>query len=381
MVVRILLVDDEENILQGYHRVLRNTFEVDLALGGAQALQALERAAYAVIVADMRMPGMSGLELLAEARFRFPDTTRIMLTGNSDQKTAMDAVNQGHVFRFLTKPCPAEELELAIRGGVRQNQLVVAERELLEQTLTGAVTVFSELLAGVDPVMFSRSQVVRERAVQLAHDLSCEEVWAVGIAALLGPLGRLALPIEALKATHGPAEVAALLATLPEVAARLLQPIPRLEGVARMIRYQAKGYDGSGLPLDDTQGEAIPLGARILKVLWDFAELEHARRSRAVAMEELLLHPRAYDPKVLEALAALLAASQPAPVARERRLRDLRAGMTLASDIRSGDGVLILPAGLRLGPGHLELLSGLARPLALLEPVSVLSAEGAAHEA
>jgi response regulator RpfG family c-di-GMP phosphodiesterase len=381
MATRILLVDDEENILHGYHRVLRQVFDLDVALGGPQALQALEQhGPYAVIVADMRMPGMSGLELLAQASFRFPDTTRIMLTGNSDQKTATDAVNRGQVFRFLTKPCPTEELELAIRAGLRQHQLLIVEKELLEQTLTGAIAVLCELLASVDPVLFSRSQVVRERGARLAQMLGCEEVWAVEMAALLAPIGRIALPTAAVQSPGNRAVVSALLTAVPEVAARLLQPIPRLGGVARIIRYQAKGYDGSGTPTDDIQGEAIPLESRILRVLWDFSELDGARRSPIVALEELRLKPKPYDPKVLEALGDLLTLAPPAPQSHEVRLRELQSGMTLASDIQTEDGGLVLPTGLRLGPGHLELLTSLGRLLDLKEPLSVLLPAGDPHE-
>ena len=382
MVTRVLLVDDEENILHGYHRVLRHVFELDVALGGAQALQAMERhGPYAVVVADMRMPGMSGLELLAEAHARFPDTTRIMLTGNADQKTAMDAVNRGQVFRFLTKPCPAEELELAIRAGLRQHQLVVAEKELLEQTLTGAITVLSELLASVDPILFSRSQVVRERGARLARMLGCEEVWAVEMAALLAPIGRITMLTRAVQASGNRAVMDTLLAAVPELGARLLQPIPRLEGVAHIIRYQAKGYDGSGTPADGVQGELLPLGSRILKVLWDFSELDSSRRSHAVTLEEMRLRPKPYDPRVLEALGDLFEFAPPTPLAHSLRLRDLRAGMILASDIQTEDGGLVLPTGLRLGPGHLELLASLASLMELREPVSILLPDGDSQEA
>jgi response regulator RpfG family c-di-GMP phosphodiesterase len=378
----ILLVDDEANVLQGYQRVMKKSFDLEVALGGPEALAVLERCGpFAVLVADMRMPGMSGLDLLAEVRARFPDTTRIMLTGNSDQKTAMDAVNHGQVFRFLAKPCPPEELELALLAGIRQHQLVVAEKELLEQTLTGAVNLFSELLASVDPVLFSRSQVVRARSAALARLLGCDQAWEVEIAALLAPIGRITLPPGAIQAAEGRAGVDALLAAMPEVGARLLQPIPRMAGVARMIRYQAKGYDGSGLPADEVLGEAIPLGARILKVLWDFSGLEEARKNRTVALEELKLRPRAYDPKVLAALAEWLAASRPVAFARSLRLRELRTGMVLAEAIRAADGGLVLPTGLRLGPGHLELLASLARLLELQEPVAILVSEEAPHEA
>lgn len=378
---RILLVDDEENILQGYTRVLRKAFDLEVAHDGHEALKRLEgQGPFAVIVADMRMPGLSGLELLSEVRLQYPDIIRIMLTGNAEQKTAMDAVNHGQVFRFLTKPCPPEELELALRAGLRQHHLILAEREVLEQTLTGAITLFTEIMAGVDPVMFNRSQVVRERAALIARSLGCEEVWAIEVAALLAPVARATLPVATLQASPSRREVAALLATLPEVGARLLQPIPRLEGVAQMIRYQAKGFDGTGLPDDELQGEAIPLGSRILKVLWDFSELEDLRKSQPVALEELRLHPKAYDPKVLSALGALIASSRPTPAAQDSRVRDLHVGMVLAANLLTEAGALILPRGLRLGPGHLELIRNLARVVDLQQPVSVLVTAGAPHE-
>lgn len=381
MTHKILLVDDDRNILSGYQRLLRKTFDLDIALGGEEALRLLTtEGPFSLVVADMQMPGMSGLELLAQAQSVVPDTIRIMLTGNTDQKTAADAVNQGRVFRFLTKPCSPEDLELAVRAGLRQFELVHAERELLEGTLTGAINLFSELLAGVDPVMFSRSQVVRGRSALLARKLGCDNVWEVEIAALLAPIGRITLPSRTIQAAVGRPGLETLLAAMPEVGARLLQPIPRLEGVAQMIRYQAKGYDGSGLPDDDLQGEALPMGARILKVLWDFSELEHTRRSRQVALEEMKLHPKAYDPKVLEALAASLSPKAPATDERGLKLRDLRAGMVLASDIRTGAGGLVLPVGLRLGPGHLELLSSLSRLVDLQEPVSILLPQEDSHE-
>ena len=381
MAHKILLVDDDRNILSGYQRVLRKAFDLETALGGEEALRLLTTdGPFSLVVADMQMPGMSGLELLDKAQAVSPDTIRIMLTGNTDQKTAADAVNQGQVFRFLTKPCSPEDLELAVRAGLRQYELVHAERELLEGTLTGAINLFSELLAGVDPVMFSRSQVVRSRSALLARKLGCDKVWEVEIAALLAPIGRITLPSRAIQAAVGRTGLETLLAAMPEVGARLLQPIPRLEGVAQMIRYQAKGYDGSGLPDDDLQGEALPMGARILKVLWDFSELEYSRKSRMVALEEMKLRPKAYDPKVLEALAESLSPRLPATDGRGLKLRDLRAGMVLASDIRTGAGGLVLPMGLRLGPGHLELLASLARLTDLQEPVSILFPQEDSHE-
>ena len=108
MTTRVLCVDDDSNILLGYQRALRKQFQIEVALGGAEGLAAVRnRGPYAVIVADMRMPDMNGVELLAQVREIAPDTVRMMLTGNADQQTALVAVNQGHIFRFMTKPCAA----------------------------------------------------------------------------------------------------------------------------------------------------------------------------------------------------------------------------------------------------------------------------------
>src|SRR3954447_55479 len=102
---KILFVDDEPAILDGYQRLLRGEYVIHAANGGAAALEMLERASYAVVIADMRMPEMDGAQLLAKIAAKYPATMRIMLTGNSDMQTAVRAVNEGEVFRFLTKPC------------------------------------------------------------------------------------------------------------------------------------------------------------------------------------------------------------------------------------------------------------------------------------
>jgi diguanylate cyclase (GGDEF)-like protein len=114
---RILLVDDEPFILSGYKRGLGKRFNLDTATSGTEALEMFDQhdeSPYAVVVSDMRMPHMDGVELLNRLAAKYPDTIRIMLTGNSDQQTAMDAVNQGRVYKFLTKPCSAADLKTTL---------------------------------------------------------------------------------------------------------------------------------------------------------------------------------------------------------------------------------------------------------------------------
>ncbi len=116
---KILIVDDEPNILSSYERGLRRNFQVETALSGSAALELAETVGpFAAVVADMRMPGMDGAELLRQMQERCPDTVRIMLTGNVDQATAVAAVNKGRVFQFLNKPCSLHELVRVLDSAV-----------------------------------------------------------------------------------------------------------------------------------------------------------------------------------------------------------------------------------------------------------------------
>ncbi len=371
---KILIVDDDRNILLGYQRVLGRDHQLETCLGGAEALERLSgHGPYAVLVADMQMPGMNGLELLKEVERRHPEVIRIMLTGNPDQQTAVDAVNEGHVFRFLTKPCTPMAMDLALRAGLRQHALEHAERELLDHTLTGALEVLTELLSSVDPVGFGPALVNRRRCGQVARALGSPDVWTVEVAALLAPLGRIALPPELREAVAATPGTQTLLSRVPDVGARLIQAIPRMQGVAEIIRFQARAYDGSDAPAGAPREEALPLGARILKAVSDFTMEEHHRHSRSVAMAELRLRKGAYDPRVLEAMARTFTLLPDPPASPAMMaLRDLGPGMVLAEDLRAESGGLVLPQGLRLGAGHLELLRSLPGVMLLQDPVAVL---------
>jgi response regulator RpfG family c-di-GMP phosphodiesterase len=380
MTEKILLVDDDENVLHGYHRVLHRQFALEVALGGAQALQALERhGPFAVIVADMGMPGMTGLELLHEAQVRAPEATRIMLTGNLDQKTAMDAVNHGQVFRFLTKPCDAADLAAVIQAGLRQHQLVVAEQELLERTLMGSLQVLMDLMSNLEPEAFGRGRLLRERAVELARALRCDQERDLELAALLLPVGRIALPPELLTKLRSGAALnfveRSLLDRVPETGAQLLENIPRLERVAQFVRYHAKGYDGSGHPDDGLAGDELPMGARILKAVNDFTQMESRRKNRHVVLGEMALHRSQYDEQVLDALDRLFGAqaASSAP-GRERacKVEELEEGMVLTHDVLTQAGRPILVAGLKLGLAHLLMLRDVSRILDVQLPVHVV---------
>jgi DNA-binding NtrC family response regulator len=128
---KILFIDDETAILDGYRRLLRGDYQIHTANGGATALEMLEKEKYAVVVCDMRMPEMDGVQVLTKIAAKHPAVMRIMLTGNSDMQTAVRAVNEGAVFRFLTKPCDKELLNSTIQAALVQYRLSGLKQEEL----------------------------------------------------------------------------------------------------------------------------------------------------------------------------------------------------------------------------------------------------------
>lgn len=130
---RILFVDDDAKLLAAFQRTFRKEFTFDTAIGGEEALQLLaKQGPYALLVVDMQMPLMDGIEFLEQARPVAPHAVTIMLTGNADRQTELEALNRGHVFKFLSKPCPPEMLLPAIRCGLEK-----FERQSRDQELCG----------------------------------------------------------------------------------------------------------------------------------------------------------------------------------------------------------------------------------------------------
>jgi response regulator RpfG family c-di-GMP phosphodiesterase len=377
---RILCVDDDPNVLAGIQRNLRKRFDIETTSSAAEALILLEKQGpYAVILADMQMPEMNGVQLLGHARRIAPDSIRIMLTGNSDRDTPIDAVNGGHIFRFLNKPCPPEELATALDAGLDQFRLITAERELLESTLNGSIKVLTDVLAAIDPESFGRAQQLRQRVQQYAAFEQLPGKWELELGAMLAPIGYIAIPATVTqKAREGSSlnsNEMEMVARVPEVGAKLLSNIPRLEGVANIIHYQRKNFDGSGFPSDDVAGDAIPLGARLLKIIGDMLDLISLRVPEREAILRIQKYPGLYDPRILETMLARLAKENPVvdipPSVRAIKARDLEIGLTLAGDIRTLQNVLLIASGNRITPVLLERIRNFAQIGGISEPILV----------
>ncbi|MDG1050386.1 MAG: response regulator, partial [Planctomycetota bacterium] len=191
---RILVVDDEQSLLDGIRRVHRKSYEIKVACGARAGLDALEHdGPFAVVICDYQMPQMNGAEFLEHAQELAPGTVRLMLSGNADLDAAIDAVNQGHIFRFLTKPCPPQTFRTAVDAGLEQFALYEAERHLLEETVRGSIEVLVGVLALSSPETFGRSSRVRHYVRQVVLGLGLADPWRFETAALLSQIGHIAV--------------------------------------------------------------------------------------------------------------------------------------------------------------------------------------------
>lgn len=372
----VLFVDDDPNILDSYKRRLRKLFKIDTALSGAEGLARLAAAPpYAVIVSDFRMPVMDGVQFLVRARQAAPDTVRMMLTGYADFDAAIEAINSGNIFRFMTKPCGPEQLAQALAAGVKQYQLIMAERELLEQTLNGCIKVLSEVLALLNPEAFDRALRVAAHATRIAKQLGLNQLWQLETAARLSQLGCITLPEETLnKVYQGEAlstEEQQVFAMHPYVASDLLKKIPRMDEIARIIAHQEAHFDGSGVGGNQIGGADIPLGSRILKVALDFETLEVSGTSKANALVELRRRTGWYDPEVLAALDQAIA-TEIAFSQEQVGLAGLTEGMLVGEDIHTNDGRLLVKRGARVTEPFIRRLECFARTHGVREPITVL---------
>jgi len=299
----------------------------------------------------------------------------MMLTGYADLQTAIEAVNEGNIFRFLTKPCPPDKLAEAIQAGVRQYGLVTAERELLEKTLRGSIKVLTEILSLVNPEAFGRSSRIKRIALQIAERLGMTDIWKLETAAMLSQIGCVILPEHVLKKIYTGRQLSDEESQLydmhPSVGHDLIENIPRMKDVAGMIAYQEKNFDGTGSPRDAVKGEGIPLGARVLRVVVDFDVLESAGFSRREALLKLRKNAGRYDPQVFAAFEAVTGEKEGTRIV-PLRLNELKSTMILAEDIRAAGGSLLVSKGQEITWPLIARLKNFSKTQQIKEPVRVI---------
>jgi response regulator RpfG family c-di-GMP phosphodiesterase len=315
----ILFVDDDVRVVSALQRSLHREYEIEIAGSAIDALDAIEQSDYAVAVSDFQMPDMNGVAFLTRVKQIAPDTVRVLLTGHADVEVAIAAVNEGSVFRFLTKPCPQGVLTRTLDAALTQHRLITAESEALRETLTGTVAVLIEMLNVVQPLAFGAAGLVRRRAKKIAQALQLKNTWELEAAAMLSTIGCVSMSPALLRKYYSgeefTAEEAASWRSHPQIGRRMLESVPRLKSVATIVERQMEPYQAESVLERGEYSEAF--GAQILRVAQECERWLGAGRS----LDSALVHMRAelvsFHPAVLAAM-ALIEEQPDDPVCDER---------------------------------------------------------------
>lgn len=354
----ILVLDDDPNILAAARRTLREAGRLVFAGSLAEGRTAIAGTPCAVALVDRHLGDGDGITFLRELRQSHPDTVRVLFTGDDTQQAAIQAVNEGAVFRFLLKPCPTDTLRTVVAAALRQHQLQTAERELPTRTLLGALRLLSEVLSLMDPEAFGRALLLRERLREALEQLGEPPSWETEVAAMLMPLSSLALTPEARQRQSASPSEGVNPGQL-RVAESIAQ-IPRMAGVAQLIA-------GNG-------AVAVPSRSACVLTLLD----QHLRHERPGLSSDQVWDrvQTRIPPTWLPVLAALRSAPTSRPRSWKRHLvlvRELRAGMVLRTPLTTVDGRLLIASGQIISEAVLERLMLALRTTKIVEPILVES--------
>lgn len=373
---RVLCVDDEPNVLEGLVLHLRKRYTVFTATSGQVGLDLLSREGpFAVVLSDMRMPNMNGTQFLEQVREVDPDSVRMVLTGHADLHSAIEAVNRGEVYRFLTKPCQPAALLRAFDEATRIYELEKAEQQLLEETLRGSVDVLTDILALVSPAAFGRANRIKRMVRHMADQFDLADMWQYELAAMLSQIGCVALPPElAEKVARGdelsPAEAEAW-ASHPDTGRRLLRRIPRLETVAAIVGRQLDPASHEAAEWAVMEQDQVALGAQMLRAAIDLDVRIQRGATLREALRALSSVHETYNAALLEILESVDVSTLPSALV-EVALGDLDTGMILYDDARTRTGVVVVQKGYEVTPLVRERLYRYDRTVGIEQPIRVL---------
>lgn len=376
---RVLVVDDEPQILENVRRILgKKGYYTDGASNGLEAIEAMAKSPAELVLMDMRMPVMNGLETLARIKKDNPDTEVIMITAVSEVEVAVECMKAGAI-GYLTKPINAEHLFFEIDRALTHRRLQlenldykrnletkVAERTAevrtlytqLETNFFKTIMMFVDLMGLYDPFLgghVKRVAVLAERTGR-KFQLGDKKLQELEIAGLLHDLGRMGMPekmrdVPIKELSEKEIEV---LSEQTVMTQRVLSPIERLTDVGVIIRSHLEWMDGRGFP-DGLKNDAIPLGARILCVANAYDEVKNRRRFKQhrpadskSGEEAAVAHlkesvGKQFDGKVVDKLLEALEEIKLGQMgAMTVMVNELKEGMTLADDMYSDDGKLLL---------------------------------------
>ncbi len=345
---KVLFVDDEPNLLSGMKRQLRSHFRVYTADSGLKGLESIrDHGPFPVVVSDMRMPQMDGATFLAKVRAVAPHTTRMLLTGQTDIESAVSAINEGQIFRFLLKPCPTDALITIIKDGVDQYRLVTAEKELLEKTLRGSIKVLTDILSLVNPIAFGRSARSRKYVSHMSAKLKLPGRWQYDLAAMLSQIGCVTIPNDILEKVYSKSALASreqeIYNAHPQTAHDLITKIPRLHVVAQIIQAQKQTLgDQVKQPLEGLS--PVLLGGQLIAIALEVDKHISTGDSMLAAISHLKRYPQKFHSKLLELLDDM-EDIEAESVSKMVSPTQMKAGMVIDEDIVSEKGLLIAARG------------------------------------
>lgn len=373
---KILFVDDEENILAALRRQLRKEFSLETANSGSEALDILStHGPFAVIVTDYRMPRMDGIQFLKQVQEICPEAVRIMLTGQADLNTAIEAVNDGNIFRFLTKPCPTDKLITAVTRGLVQYRLVQAERDLLEKTLKTSVTLLTELLSLANPLAFSRALRIRQVIREINSQMILSGAWEYEMAGTFSQIGCISIPIEILRKVSENLPLSnteeRIYLSHPSIGCRLISNIHRLESVAVMVKYQNRPFSDYDKKNRSMRERKEILGGQILHLAIDYDHLIVTGMDHTKAVQILAAKEGEYNPDILDALVSADVIFENW-IFRTVESSMLETGMILNEDVQSLTGEVIGFKHQEITKTLLERIQIAVEENGVLEPIPVI---------
>ena len=328
---KLLVVDDEESIRNALMRYLSaRGYSVGEAANGEEALQSLATDSYAIMLLDVHMPGMSGIDLVPEALDQEPDLAILMLSAVTDASTAAACMQRG-AFDYLTKPIELTDLSNSIERALkrrdtmmqnreisswlkeevqRRTQEAEQEREKQQQLTIATLEALINAQEAKNPFLSGHSARVAAFAASVAHhlELTDDEVEEVRMAGRLHDLGKIGVRESVLnKKGRLSDEEYEHVKQHVLIGWQILAPLQHLGSIVSYVRSHHERWDGSGYP-DGLAGEEIPIGARIICASDVYDALTTSRPyQEKLPPEEAVermghLSGKIIDPNVLEAM-------------------------------------------------------------------------------
>lgn len=362
----VLSVDDESNIVRAIKRTLRRSnVDVMTAESGADGLKLMDEHVFDVIISDMRMPKMTGAKFLAEAAKKQPDTKRVLLTGYSDIESTIEAINEGGISMYLTKPWDDEKLIAVVEDAVKVKQLE-AKNSSLEALKSELETALADLSQSHDTIVallgnaigmrdkvgseFNENKLALAEMMARRSNLSEEEVGHIRTAMTLHRIGRMSLPDVLLSKPYVQMdqEERKLFDQHPVFGEAVLMGLPEMQPVTRLIRHQNELWNGQGSP-DGLAGETLPTGAAIIMLVRDYYDMRSGLFDVATLEEDdaqnliRKFSGERYSPEMAELLMDCLESIDKEDIAETIiEMGELKRGMVLSRDLKTENGVLLL---------------------------------------